>query len=272
MNQILVTEKLYITPELRRKKKIYKIEFFLSVFLIVALISVYIYAEYDRNKSEEVSQDIMQEMMIEAEENKEKAHEDTTVAKDNKVLVIVLDDDEEEYEEEEEQQEEQQEERVEERHEEQQPTTQVQNSVKTTDSGYQYTSVATISIPKIDVNYPILEGVTGSAEETEALLKISPCKFWGPNINEVGNYCIVGHNYRNTRFFSKVPTLSSGDTFTITDTSGRTVTYQIYDKYTVEPKNVSCTSQLTRGKKEVTLITCTDNSQYRVIVKAREVK
>jgi LPXTG-site transpeptidase (sortase) family protein len=50
-----------------------------------------------------------------------------------------------------------------------------------------------------------------------------------------------------------------------------TRTYKIYDKYIVEPKNVNCTSQLTRGKKEVTLITCTDNSESRVIVKARAV-
>ena len=30
MNQILVTKKLYITPELKRKKKIYKFDFLLS--------------------------------------------------------------------------------------------------------------------------------------------------------------------------------------------------------------------------------------------------
>ena len=54
MNQILVTEKLYVTPELKRKKRIYKLELFLSVFLICLLFSYYIYAEYDRNKSEEV--------------------------------------------------------------------------------------------------------------------------------------------------------------------------------------------------------------------------
>ena len=32
MNQILVTKKLYITPELKRKKKIYKANFVLSIF------------------------------------------------------------------------------------------------------------------------------------------------------------------------------------------------------------------------------------------------
>ena len=49
MNQILVTEKIYVTPELKRKKKLYKFNFFLSVFLVCVLFSYYIYAEYDRN-------------------------------------------------------------------------------------------------------------------------------------------------------------------------------------------------------------------------------
>ena len=37
MNQILVTEKIYVTPELKRKKKIYKIMFIMSIFLIISL-------------------------------------------------------------------------------------------------------------------------------------------------------------------------------------------------------------------------------------------
>ena len=55
MNQILVTEKVYVTPELKRKKKIYKILFILSIFSIISLFSVYIYAEYDRNRDESIS-------------------------------------------------------------------------------------------------------------------------------------------------------------------------------------------------------------------------
>ena len=103
-------------------------------------------------------------------------------------------------------------------------------------------------------------------------MKISVNKLWGPKPNEVGNFCIAGHNYRNSKFFSKVPTLVVGDTITLEDNSGRTLTYVVYDKYTVEPEDRSCTSQLTNGKKEVTLITCTDDSKQRVIVKTREVK
>ena len=87
----------------------------------------------------------------------------------------------------------------------------------------------------------------------------------------MGNFCIVGHNYRNTRFFSKVPTLENGDIIEITDLTGRKISYRVYNKYTVDPTDVSCTSQLTNGNKEITLITCTNDSKMRVIVKAREV-
>jgi len=38
MNQILITEKLYITPELRRQKRLYKIDFIISVFLLCLLL------------------------------------------------------------------------------------------------------------------------------------------------------------------------------------------------------------------------------------------
>lgn len=243
MNQILVTKKLYITPELKKKKKLYKFEFFLSVFLVVVLISAYIYAEYDRNKSEQVSQEILANLDI---------PEDTTIAKNN-VLVVVLDAQQQE-----------------------QPKTNLQEtqkaSIQKTSAGYQYTTVATINIPKISVSYPIIDGPTDSPEETEDLLKISPTRFWGPEPNEVGNFCIVGHNYRNDRFFSKVPTLIEGDTIEITDLSGKTIQYKVYTKYEVDPSDVSCTSQLTNGRREITLITCTDDSKYRVVVKARQVK
>jgi len=250
MNQILVTKKLYITPELKRKKKIYKFEFFLSIFLVCILISAYIYAEYDRNKSEQVSQEILENLEL---------PEDTTVAKNN-ILVVVLDESENQN-----------------RQAQEESTPQggasVNNSeMKTTASGHQYATIGTIVIPKINVTYPIIDGPTDSTEETEDLLKISPTKFWGPELNEVGNFCVVGHNYRNTRFFSKVPTLENGDIIEITDLSGRKIQYKLYNKYQVDPTDVSCTSQLTNGKKEITLITCTDDSKQRVVVKAREVK
>ena len=54
----------------------------------------------------------------------------------------------------------------------------------------------------------------------------------------------------------------------LTDVSGRTLTYVVYDRYIVDPDDVACTSQLTNGKKEITLITCTNYGQQRLVVKA----
>ncbi len=255
MNQILVTEKLYVTPELKKKKKLYKFEFIISLFLVCVLTSFYIYAEYDRNKSEETSQEILADL----NQLLSSTEEDTTIAKDD-ILMVVLNDDGKN-------------------------TTIIkditepdiakinkQAEIRTTQNGYQYRIIASINIPKINVNYSILHGVTGTTEEIDDLLKHSPCRYWGTEPNEVGNFCIVGHNYRNQRFFSKVPTLVVGDTVEITDLSKRTITYAVYDKYTVNPKDTSCTTQKTGGKKEITLITCTDDGSQRVVVKCREVK
>lgn len=245
MNQILITKKLYVTPELKRKNKIYKINFILSVFLVIALISFYIYAEYDRSKEDNVAQDIL--TSINSEEDK------TTANKD--VLKVVLNGPTEEV----------------------GAITQEQNeetkkTILKASNGETYTTLATVNIPKINVKYPVLLPPDDTAETTEETLKVSPCKFWGAGVNEVGNFCIVGHNYRNTKFFSKVPTLENGDIVELIDIQGTTMKYKVYDKYTVEPTDVSCTSQLTNGRKEVTLITCTDDSQMRVIVKCKEIK
>ena len=49
------------------------------------------------------------------------------------------------------------------------------------------------------------------------------------------------------------------------------IKYAVYNKYVVNPEDVACTSQLTNGNKEVTLITCTNYGKQRLVVKAREV-
>ena len=249
MNQILVSQKIYVTPELKRKKNFYRIEFFLSVFLVCVLFSFYIYAEYDRNKSEEVGKQILSDVSFYMAENSQNT-DDTTIKIEEDVLMIVLEAEETVT--------------VVTTEPEPEPVqTQPQNVQYS--EGEPYYTVATIKIPKINVNYAIL------SRTSDALLKISPTKFWGPEPNEVGNFCIVGHNYHDTRFFSQVPSLEYGDTVELTDTAtGRTLTYALYDKYEVEPSDVSCTSQLTNGKKEVTLITCTRDSKRRVIAKFRE--
>ena len=53
--------------------------------------------------------------------------------------------------------------------------------------------------------------------------------------------------------------------------TGRTIEYKVYNKYVVEPTDTSCTSQLTNGRKELTLITCTNYGTQRLVVKCTEV-
>ena len=250
MNQILITEKLYITPELKRKKSIYKISFILSILLIFVLFSFYVYAQYDRNKSEELSQDILASMMEKSNE-----YDDTVISEnDSNWRVNLQVSDEEIY---------------------YSRKSVVAASFEKSkidvetiigSDGKEYKTVGSVKIPSIDVEYPIL------LDCTDKLLKVSVCKFWGANPNEIGNLCIAGHNYRSTKFFSKVPTLENGDIIEITDLNKRTIKYKVYSKYTVDPNDKACTSQLTNGKRIVTLITCTNDNKNRVIVKAEAVQ
>ena len=101
-------------------------------------------------------------------------------------------------------------------------------------------------------------------------LKISPVMFWGVYPNEIGNCSIAGHNYRNKRFFSKVPTLEIGDRIRITDAEGKKINYTVFDKYEVKPSNTDCVDDVPgkENKRIVTIITCTNDSKKRVIVQA----
>ena len=241
MNQILVTQKLYVTPEIKRKKVRYKVMFFVSVFMICILFSYYIYAEYDKTKSEEVSKYILAEYISIPQE------QDNTVRNViNDVLIVSLD-------------------VAEETNTTVSEESDNQMQLYMASDGLQYTSEAILNIPSLAINYPVL------SETSEALLKISLNKYWGGEPNEVGNYCVVGHNYANGKLFGRLKEVNIGDTCTLKDMKGRTVTYEVYDRYIVDPTDVSCTSQLTNGQVEMTLITCREYGTKRLIVKCRKI-
>jgi sortase A len=271
--QILVCEKLYVTPELKRKRNMLKIYFILACFLLSFLFSYYIYAEYDRNKSEAVSQEILSGILGKLGESKPRLSEEELNAlladssiriEDQNVIVVDLNDNISE------------EininyllQNAQEQIQGMDPSTAQQITVPersyVTSSGVTYYVIAIIKVPSLGIEYPVL------SEQSTALLKESVCKYWGPNPNEIGNFCIVGHNYKNDKFFSKLDTLQNNDIIELTDMSGRMLEYQVYDKYVVEPTDTSCTSQLTHGKKELTLITCYNNGKQRTIVKAKAI-
>lgn len=129
-----------------------------------------------------------------------------------------------------------------------------------------YDVLAKLEIPAIELQTYILKNYSTQA------LNISVTKFWGANPNEIGNFCVAGHNFKNNNMFRNLKKLQIGNRFTISDNNIGKVEYEIYNIYTVLPEDVKCLSQKTNGKREVTLITCTSDSKMRIIVKAREWK
>lgn len=128
--------------------------------------------------------------------------------------------------------------------------------------GYQVE--AKLEIPKIELSAYVLK------EFSEKALNQSIVRFWGAKPNQSGNFCIAGHNFKYQNMFYHLKELEIGDSLILTDREVGKVTYEIYEIYKVIPEDVSCLSQETKGKKEVTLITCTNDSEQRIIVKARE--
>ena len=139
----------------------------------------------------------------------------------------------------------------------------VETVTYTAGDGKKYDVIATLNIPTLGINYPIL------STTSEALLKVALNRYWGANPNEVGNMVVLGHNYENTKFFSKLNKINIGDIVQITDLSGRTLDYEVYDTFIIAPDDNDCTSQLTNGHTEITLITCHNRALQRFVVKAR---
>lgn len=279
MNQILVTEKVIVTKEMRKKKKFYKRNFFISIFLICVLFSYYVYAEYDRNKNEEKSHEILSNLSMQIEENI--IEEDNTTMEqalfvasnavkiENDILKVFLNSSSDT--------EEVRlgnilravkataEENGQEAETEENPPVQPVEQQQETESGViTYTAESILKIPRLGIEYPVL------AQTSEELLKISVNKLWGPEPNKVGNYCVVGHNYKSGKMFGKLSNINNGDKIELTDLSGKTITYLVTEKYVIEPTDVSCTSQLTNGKRKITLITCSHSGTKRLVVQAIE--
>ncbi len=124
---------------------------------------------------------------------------------------------------------------------------------------------ANLQIEKLKIDTCVLEDYTKNAMET------CVTKFFGPNPNEIGNFCITGHNYITKNMFGYLYTLKNGDTLTLTDNQNGTISYKIYHKYKAKANQTYGLSQRTNGKREVTLITCCNYSNERLIIKAREI-
>ena len=132
--------------------------------------------------------------------------------------------------------------------------------------GNSTTVIGIIEIPNINIKYPILSNIS------DELLKVSPCRFYGPLPNENGNLCIAAHNYDDNRFFGNLHKLNIGDMINIYDSSNNVTHYYVYDKFESSEKDTSCINQDVHVLKELTLITCNNLNKNRLIIKSKAQK
>ncbi len=133
-------------------------------------------------------------------------------------------------------------------------------------SNYQNPIIGIIEIPIINIYYPIFNDLNDN------LLKVSPCKFYGEmplDLNSTGNLCIAAHNYDNQYFFSNISKLSPNDKIFIYNNNGIKFCYYVFQNYEVEYNDISPIYPTSSDSLELTLITCNNFNNNRIIVKAK---
>lgn len=125
-----------------------------------------------------------------------------------------------------------------------------------------YEVSANLIIPKINLETYVFK------KYDEEAMWICPTKYYGPEPNEIGNYVIAAHNYEKENMFNHIIDLEKGDKIYLQDNINGQLEYQVYDIYKAKPEDTNSLSQNTNGNIELTLITCSDYSSTRIIVKA----
>jgi len=124
-----------------------------------------------------------------------------------------------------------------------------------------------IEIPKTNLDYPILTNASVGAIEIAVGIQYCP---YGEEVNEEGNVVLASHNFQNGKLFSNNYLLEVGDEIYITDTLGTRYKYIIYDKFTTTPEDTTYMTRDTKGKMEISLTTCTNNEEKRLIILAKK--
>jgi len=124
--------------------------------------------------------------------------------------------------------------------------------------------IGILEIPKYDVELPII------GKWSYNLLKISICRYKGPDPNEKGNLVIIGHNYKSGAHFGILKKLEVGDEIFVTDSATNTrVRYEVYQIKSIAPDAFSALKSY-RGTCGLTLMTCKDNGTNRLLVRCEQ--
>ena len=120
--------------------------------------------------------------------------------------------------------------------------------------------IGILSIPKIDEELPVI------GTWSYSLLKISVCRYTGPDPNAKGNLIILGHNYKNGSHFGKLDKLKTGDEIRLEDMAGNETVYVVTDTETIAPTDFSALEKF-EGETAMTLVTCTNGGNSRLVVR-----
>lgn len=129
--------------------------------------------------------------------------------------------------------------------------------------GYEVDGI--LKIPKINLETYVFK------EYSEDAMNIAPTKLWGPEINEYGNYSIIGHNYKKENMFNNLIDLKINDSIYLVDNKNGEIEYKIYDIYKVKENNIEPIKQKSKEEIELTLITCVNYTNSRLIIKAKKI-
>lgn len=129
--------------------------------------------------------------------------------------------------------------------------------------------IGVIEIPSLNISYPIFN------ELSDDLLQTSPCRFYGDFPSELttnmanSNLCIAGHNYDNSKFFSKIKQLNIRDKIFLYDISDNKYIYSVIKNYEVKSDDLSPVYDTLTDSFELTLVTCNNFNGNRIIIKAK---
>ena len=130
-----------------------------------------------------------------------------------------------------------------------------------------FSQIATIEIPKTNLNTAILDKVTEEGMKQYPWLLYTTGEF-----NKSGYSFIAGHNLQNDTIFSNNYKLEVGDEIYITTTDGSRVKYTIYSKFITSPEDTSYLQMTDTQNPEIILSCCTNDEVNRIVVLARTEK
>lgn len=122
--------------------------------------------------------------------------------------------------------------------------------------GYDY--IGTITIPSLNIELPVM------SEYDYDRLKKSPCRYYGSVYTN--DLILCAHSYKT--HFKYIGKLESKDLIIFTDVKGINYIYEVVEIEILEPTEVS---EMINNEFDLTLYTCTSDSQKRITVRCNRV-